>query len=60
VDTYKSVEHEGVPHDQERFRETRHTALPDAASGRLARDLEYLLESWTSHRPAVSRQASAA
>ena len=61
VDTYKSVELEGVPHDQERFRERVIQRFLTQHQGASREDLEYLLEKLDQATgPAVSRQASAA
>jgi uncharacterized protein (DUF2336 family) len=44
VDTYKSVEQEGVPHDQDRFRERVIQRFLTQHQGASREDLEYLLD----------------
>jgi uncharacterized protein (DUF2336 family) len=61
VDTYKSVEHEGGAHDQERFRERVIQRFLTQHQGASREDLEYLLEKLDQATgPSSQKRASAA
>jgi uncharacterized protein (DUF2336 family) len=61
VDTYKSVEQEGVPHDQDRFRERVIQRFLTQHQGASREDLEYLLDKLDQATgPVPQKQKSAA